>query len=65
MTVGDEIILMRSAERPDLIGYRGRIIDQDHGPGLPMFRIKVAGCVLPGWFSAAQHAPGATEKGRK
>lgn len=65
MTVGDEIVLMRDPERPDLTGFRGRIVEAQHTGGLDLFRIKVAGCALPGWYSAAQLAPGKPAKRRK
>ena len=65
MTVGDEVILMRIPDRPDLTGYRARIIEQTQAGGLQRFRVKLHGKPLPGWFSAYQLDPAKPEKPRK
>jgi len=57
MTVGDEVIIMRVPDRPDLTGYRGRIIEESQAGGLQRFRITMHGKPLPGWFSAYQLEP--------
>ncbi len=58
-------MVMRSPDRPDLVGFRGRILEERKEAGFTLYRIKVAGCVLPGWYSGAQLAPGGPAKRRK
>ena len=65
MTVGDEVILMRIPDRPDLTGVRARIIEQSQDGGLQRFRVKLHGKPLPGWLSAYQLEPGKPEKRSK
>lgn len=65
MTVGDEVILMRIPERPDLTGLRGRIIQESQDGGLQRFRVSLHGKPLPDWLSAYQLEPGKPPKRKK
>ncbi len=65
MKVGDEVILMRVPDRPDLTGFRGRIIEESQAGGLQRFRVTLHGKPLPGWLSAYQLEPGKPEKRKK
>ena len=65
MKVGDEVILMRIPDRPDLTGFRGRIIEESQAGGLQRFRVTLHGQPLPGGLSGYQLEPGKPEKRKK